>query len=242
MSLLSLQNVSLCYDKKPVLEDISFSIEKGENMLIVGSNGAGKTTLLKVLSGLLAPCNGAIVVNGDVVTKETTRTLQKKIAYIPQDLGLIENYTVLQNILLGAVHTLSWWQTLLNAFPICHQSKAEKLITDLSLTELATTKIKHLSGGQKKKVAIARALMLNPEIILTDEMTSDLDHNAAQEVISYFEALQKNHTCSVILVEHHVGHVLGFVDHLITLANHRVAHTVSKEDIPTFLEQYFLPA
>lgn len=242
MSLLALQNVSLCYDKSPVLQDISFSLEKGENMLIVGSNGAGKTTLLKVLSGLLAPCNGKILVNGTIITKENTPTLQKNIAYIPQDLGLIESYTVLQNILLGAVHTLSWWQTLFNQFPAHHVSKAEQLIADLSLAELATTKIKYLSGGQKKKVAIARALMLNPEIILTDEMTSDLDHKAAQEVISYFEALQRSNACSVILVEHHVGHVLGFVDHLITLANHRVEHTIARKDIPTFLEHYFLAA
>ena len=195
MAILSLQNISFSYDKTPVLKDISYDFEKGKLYCIVGKSGAGKTTLLSLLSGLTTPSSGTILYDDKDVAKIDKYIFRSKyIGVVFQSYNLITKYTALENVILAM--DVAGYKT------DNKKQKALELLKSVGLDEdEADRRILKLSGGQQQRVAIARALSYDPDIILADEPTGNLDRETQSEIMAIFRSLAKQGKC-VILVSH----------------------------------------
>ena len=195
MAILSLQNISFSYDKTPVLRDISYDFEKGKIYCIIGKSGAGKTTLLSLLSGLAKPSSGDIIYNDKSISRIDKYTFRSKyIGVVFQSFNLITKYTALENVILSMD---------VSGFKIKDKKKkALELLDSVGLDEdEANRRVLKLSGGQQQRVAIARALSYDPDIILADEPTGNLDRDTQKEIMDIFRELANNGKC-VILVSH----------------------------------------
>lgn len=195
MALLSLQNISFSYDKTPVLRDISYDFEKGKMYCIIGKSGAGKTTLLSLLSGLAKPTAGDIIYDGKSIAKIDKYTFRSRyIGVVFQSFNLITKYTALENVVLS--------MDVSGAKSKDKKQKALVLLDSVGLDEdEANRRVLKLSGGQQQRVAIARALSYDPDIILADEPTGNLDRDTQKEIMDIFRELANQGKC-VILVSH----------------------------------------
>ena len=195
MSILSLQNISFAYDKTPVLKDISYEFEKGKMYCIIGKSGAGKTTLLSLLSGLAKPTAGEIFYDGKSIAKIDKYTFRSRyIGVVFQSFNLITKYTALENVVLS--------MDVSGAKIKDKKQKALELLDSVGLDEdEACRRVLKLSGGQQQRVAIARALSYDPDIILADEPTGNLDRDTQKEIMDIFRELANQGKC-VILVSH----------------------------------------
>lgn len=195
MSILSLNNISFAYNKTPVLHNLSYDFEKGKMYCIVGKSGAGKTTLLSLLSGLAVPNSGSILYNGNDIKKINKYKFRSKyIGVIFQSFNLITKFTALENVMLS--------MDIAGMKDKQKKEKALELLKSVGLNdEEANRRILKLSGGQQQRVAIARALSYNPEIILADEPTGNLDGDTQNEIMEIFRSLAEQGKC-VILVSH----------------------------------------
>ena len=195
MSILSLQNIRFSYDRTPVLKDISYEFEKGKMYCIIGKSGAGKTTLLSLLSGLAIPSSGDIVYDGKSISKIDKYTFRSKyIGVVFQSFNLITKYTALENVILS--------MDVANYKTQNKRERALELLDSVGLdVDEANRIVLKLSGGQQQRVAIARALSYNPDIILADEPTGNLDRDTQKEIMDIFRELANQGKC-VILVSH----------------------------------------
>ena len=195
MSVLSLQNICFSYGKTPVLKDVSYEFEKGKMYCIIGKSGAGKTTLLSLLSGLSAPSSGEIFYEDKSIAKIDKYTFRSKfIGVVFQSFNLITKYTALENVILSM--DVAGYKTKNK------KARAMELLDSVGLEEEETKRrVLKLSGGQQQRVAIARALSYNPDIILADEPTGNLDRDTQKEIMDIFRGLADQGKC-VILVSH----------------------------------------
>ena len=195
MSVLSLQNISFSYGRTPVLKDISYEFEKGKMYCIIGKSGAGKTTLLSLLSGLAAPNSGEIIYDGKSIAKIDKYTFRSKfIGVVFQSFNLITKYTALENVILSM--DVAGYKSK------NRKARALELLNSVGLDEdEANRRVLKLSGGQQQRVAIARALSYDPDIILADEPTGNLDRDTQKEIMDIFRELANQGKC-VILVSH----------------------------------------
>ena len=195
MSILSLQNISFAYDKTPVLQNISYEFEKGKMYCIIGKSGAGKTTLLSLLSGLAKPTGGEIFYDDKNVSKiDKYKFRSKYIGVVFQSFNLLTKYTALENVVLSM--DVAGYKTK------SKKQRAIELLQSVGLDEdEANRRVLKLSGGQQQRVAIARALSYDPDIILADEPTGNLDTETQNEIMNIFRELTNQGKC-VILVSH----------------------------------------
>ena len=195
MALLSLQNISFSYDRTPVLKDISYDFEKGKMYCIIGKSGAGKTTLLSLLSGLATPGEGDILYDGKSIAKIDKYTFRSRyIGVVFQSFNLITKYTALENVVLS--------MDVSGCKIKDKKQKALELLDSVGLDEdEANRRVLKLSGGQQQRVAIARALSYDPDIILADEPTGNLDQDTQKEIMNIFRELTNQGQC-VMLVSH----------------------------------------
>ncbi|MDG3061586.1 amino acid ABC transporter ATP-binding protein [Lacticaseibacillus casei] len=180
--MLELKNINKSFNGRPVLKNVTVTIEDGKTLAIVGPSGAGKTTLLRIISGLEQADSGTMIWNGEPTTAQAMRK-QGIIGVVFQNFELFPNLSVMRNITLAP--------TLQGVDQQQADATAKKLLDQLALSDQAQAYPYSLSGGQKQRVAIARALALNPQILLYDEPTSALDpllrENVA-EMVNQFKA------------------------------------------------------
>ena len=195
MSVLSLNNISFSYGSTPVLQDLSLEFEKGKMYCIVGKSGAGKTTLLSILSGLAAPKSGSIYYDGkDIKNIDKYKFRSKFIGVIFQSYNLLTKFTALENVMLS--------MDIAGVKGVKKRERAQQLLFSVGLDEdECDRRILKLSGGQQQRVAIARALSYDPDIILADEPTGNLDSDTQREIMDIFRKLACKGKC-VILVSH----------------------------------------
>ena len=185
-------NISKVYPNGiKALEDVTFSVEKGESYSIIGPSGCGKTTLLFIFSGILKPTTGKVLIDGNEINNPP-----KNIALILQDFGLFPWKTVYENVCLGLK---------IRGIEKNRQKKiVEKLLKDMGLYEFKNSYPKELSGGMQQRVAIARALALNPEIMLMDEPFSSLDALTREKLQNFLLELQNKDNITTVLVTHNI--------------------------------------
>ncbi len=189
------------YNGEIVLADLSFTVSYGETVALVGRSGCGKSTILKTLAGIVPPLAGdASVLSRTVPDLPPPGTL----GYIPQGLGLVSHESVLTNVLHGRLADLGRVRSLLGRFPEDVKNEALAAIDRVGLSGKEDIRVKELSGGQKRRVAIARAIVQEPDVLLADEMLSELDHETATSIVRCLERLQQKSGMAVIVVEHNM--------------------------------------
>lgn len=219
MALLEVKNIKKSFDKTLVLDDISFDLEKGEVVSIIGASGSGKTTLLRCLCFLETPNFGTITVNGELLfdgsqqnkfTEEQIRKKRQHFGLVFQSFNLFPQYTALGNVTLAP--TLMAKTTGKTTAEI--KSEGEALLAKMGLSDRADHYPHQLSGGQQQRVAIARALALHPDILCFDEPTSALDPELTGEVLKVIRELADNHT-TMIIVTHEMTFARDVSDRII---------------------------
>jgi phosphonate transport system ATP-binding protein len=219
-TIVQMNDISASYDSKNyVLKDIRMSVDRGSNYAIVGQSGSGKSTLLRLINGMMNPSKGKIMV--DYQTPSTSdkkfKSLMHKIGYIPQNLGLIKNSTVLENILIGALPRVGGFNSFFKRFSDLEIDNAKKILKQVGLQDKENRKIYMLSGGEKRRVAIARALVQKPEIILADEIVSELDHVTAREIMDVLAEAQATMNLTAIMVHHDLQLALEYADRVAVI-------------------------
>jgi phosphonate transport system ATP-binding protein len=208
------RGLSVGYNGDPVLENLSFTVEEGSTLALVGRSGCGKTTLLKTLAGILDPLDGEAIVLG---TRLPRSPPGGELGYIPQSLGLVTHGTVLRNVLHGTLPDLGWMRSLLGRFPPHTKQEARTAIERVGLADKERSRVEELSGGQRRRVAIARALVQEPRLLLADEILSELDEETAQSIVDCIRALQADTGMTVVIVEHNLTVARDIADRLLRL-------------------------
>jgi len=210
--LIHMNDVWASYDGKNYsLKEITLSIERGTNYAIVGQSGSGKSTLLKLINGMMNPSKGQIKVDYQTpnMNKKQFRREMSKIGYIPQSLGLVKNISVLENVLIGALPRIGTLNSLLKNFPEHEIEEAKKIIKLVGLNGKENRKTYMLSGGEKRSVAIARALMQKPILLLADE--------TAREIMDLVADAQKRLNLTAVMVHHDMQLALEYANRVAVI-------------------------
>ena len=196
--MIELQNIYKSYNQVCVLDDINFKVKKNEIIAIEGSSGAGKTTLLKIIGKIEKPDAGNIMFKEKNITKIDSKNLQKfrnnNIGFVFQFHHLMPEFTALENISMPAL--------LSKRDKIETQKKALELMNFLKIEKKQNSYPDFMSGGEKQRVAIARALINNPDLILADEPSGNLDTKQSKEIYNLFNSLRKEFDQTFIIVTH----------------------------------------
>ena len=220
MAILEVKNIKKSFGKTEVLKGISFSLEKGEVLSIIGSSGSGKTTLLRCLNFLETPDSGVISVEGKtlyddksnhLLSDEEIRENRLHFGLVFQSFNLFPQYSVLNNITLAPT-------LLKKGTPDEIDKKAKELIDRVGLSDKADNYPCELSGGQQQRVAIARALALSPDILCFDEPTSALDPELTGEVLRVIKSLKETDS-TMIVVTHEMEFAKNVSDKVIFMAD-----------------------
>jgi phosphonate transport system ATP-binding protein len=220
--IIQMNDVWTSYDSKNyTLKAINLSIERGTNYAVVGKSGSGKSTLLKLMNGMMNPSKGIVKVDYQTpdMNNKKFKIMMHKIGYIPQSLGLIKNITVLENVLVGALPRLGKIQSFFKMFPEEELEEARKILKLVGLSDKEERKAYMLSGGEKRRVAIARAFMQKPTILLADEIVSELDHVTAREIMNLIADAQKRMNLTAIMVHHDMQLALEYANRVAVIKN-----------------------
>lgn len=216
-NILQVEHLSKSYEKgKKVLQDISFSVKKGEVVVIVGPSGCGKSTFLRCLNMLEPIDEGNILLNGTAINRKDKQvsSIREKIGMVFQSYDLFPHMTVRKNVLLAPRLVQKRNRKEIEA-------QAEMLLKRIGLWEKKDEYPRQLSGGQKQRVAIVRALMMNPEVLLLDEITASLDPEMVREVLQVvLELAQEGRT--MIIVTHEMEFAKAVADRVIFMDKGRI--------------------
>tara|TARA_B100001063_G_scaffold88062_1_gene81904 strand:- start:1456 stop:2232 length:777 start_codon:yes stop_codon:yes gene_type:complete len=215
-SILKLDKISLKFGRKIILDNLSLSLNNGQILGLLGPNGVGKTTLFNIITGLISPDFGSIIINSDKVNSYPIyeRTLKYKLGFVPQHGGFFHDLTVYQNLKAIAEITISDLSY--------RNEKVNSLISKFELDPIRDIKADFLSGGQKKKLVIAISLISNPKILLLDEPFAALDVMTIKTLQEIIVNLQSSENISVILCDHQARDLLACVDNAAIIHNGKV--------------------
>lgn len=225
---LDIRKLSFQYEnKQQVLQDITFTLEQGELLGILGTNGTGKTTLLKCLNYLLKPRSGEVLYDGISISCMHRRQVAKIIAYVPQYNGSVFDSTVIDTILTGRVPY--------SPFRFTEEDKriAFQVLRKMKLESFAFRHIQQMSGGERQRVFIARALAQRPQVLLLDEPTSSLDPYNQLFILQIVQQIVKENGLSSVLTIHDLNLAAMFCDKLLLLDRGRVFAYGSPQEVLT---------
>lgn len=220
-SLITVENVSHTYPNGyQALKNISFSVDSGEFLVIIGLSGSGKSTLLRVLNRLIEPTSGKVVFNGTDVTRVTGTELRRhraQIGMIFQHFNLIDRHSVINNVLYGSLGRTSTAKSITGNFGADDIKLATECLARVGISDKAGNRADALSGGQQQRVAIARALMQRPTMLLADEPVASLDPATSHSVMNHLEQINKEQNTTVICNLHFLSLVRRYATRVIAL-------------------------
>jgi phosphonate transport system ATP-binding protein len=241
--MLEIKNLTKIYDDGTVaLRDVSFKVEDGEFLIIIGLSGSGKSTLLRCINRLIEPTEGQIIWEGaDIAQAEATelRHIRRQIGMIFQQFNLVKRSTVLTNVLGGRLGYVSPWPSLLHRFPKQDRDMAMQALERVGITEQAHKRADELSGGQQQRVGIARALMQEPRIILADEPVASLDPVLAHSILEHLEQLNQEDDITILCSLHYLDLVQRYATRVIGLRDGRIVYRGTREDIRRMSDEEF---
>ena len=207
MALLEVTNIKKIYstrfggNKVQALSNVTFSVEEGEFVAIMGESGSGKTTLLNILASLDRPTSGEVLLEGKNIVhlteKEISAFRRKNLGFVFQDFNLLDTFSLRDNIYLPLVLTGEDYREM--------EQKIRPIAQALKITEILDKFPYEVSGGQKQRAAVARALITNPKLILADEPTGALDYNTGKQVLQILQDMSRNQGATVIIVTHNAA-------------------------------------
>jgi urea transport system ATP-binding protein len=229
--LLSMDKVTSYYGKTPILKDFSFGLDEGKCLCVLGRNGVGKTTLMRTIMGLTDRSVGDIVINGQNINgSQTYQRAKLGIGYVPQGRGILSEFTVRENIMLGTFARPDGNpdipEVCLRLFPYLKANLDRRAGL--------------LSGGQKQQLAIARALAVDPKVLLLDEPTEGIQPNIVHEIGDTLRTLNKEFGITLLLTEQHIKVARRLGDAFLMVDNGRVVATGAIENLDTALIQKHL--
>ena len=223
--VLELEKISMFYNKRQIINNLSLKINRQEVLGMLGPNGVGKSTIFHIITGLKDPSYGRVLINGFDCTKLPIyeRATRFKLGYVPQYGGFIQDLSLIENLkLVAEIHIKE---------KDLRQAKIEKLISQFEFESILKLKGKHLSGGQKKKLVISMALINDPNILLLDEPFAALDIltiKMLQEIIVNLQSLEK---ITVVVCDHQARDLLSCVDRALVLSNGKIIASGSPNEI-----------
>jgi iron complex transport system ATP-binding protein len=233
---LSVEDLTFFYRNREVLNEIAFSIGRCEIVAILGPNGVGKTTLLKCLNRILQPRDGVVYLDGQDIFRLEGREIARNIGYVPQRIET-GRLTAFDAVLLGRKPHIGWDLTEKDLMMV------DAVFRRLAMDHLRLAYIDEMSGGELQKVAIARALVQEPKILLLDEPTSNLDLKNQVAILSTIARIVREHGISAVMTMHDLNHAIRYADRFIFLKNGRIYEHGGPETITprTIEEVYGLP-
>ena len=214
--IIRLENISLSFKNRNILDNISFNLNQGQILGLLGPNGVGKSTIFNIITGLLKPNHGSIIIGGENVINYpiASRSKKFKIGYVPQYGGYFHDLTLLDNLkAIGEIQVADLKK---------RNSKIETIISQFELDSVTNTPAKFLSGGQRKKLVIALALLSNPKVLLLDEPFAALDVLTIRMLKELIVNLQTQTNLSVCICDHQARDLLSCVDVAIILSNCKI--------------------
>ncbi|MFQ6118866.1 MAG: ATP-binding cassette domain-containing protein [Methanosarcinales archaeon] len=216
MHIIETRNLTYVYHgKTKALDNINFKVERGERVVLLGANGAGKSTLFKHFNGILKPTSGQVLIKGEPITKKNILEVRKTVGLVFQDPDdQIFSPTVKQDIAFGPMNLGLPKETI--------EHRVETALKLVGLEGLEDRVPHHLSGGQKKRVAIAGILAMEPQVMVLDEPTAGLDPDGIEKIIELINNLNKKYGITIILSTHEVDIVPEFADRVCVMAQGKI--------------------
>ncbi len=199
---LNLQNLTGGYADTPIVKNVNLSLHTGEWLSLVGANGSGKSTLLKLLSRILTPQQGTVLLDGKAIHTQPPLQVAQKLALLPQQQTIPTGLTVRQLVSLGRTPHQPWWQWELDA---ASREKVELAIQKTRLAEFADRAVEELSGGERQRAFLALALAQEPKVLLLDEPTTYLDINYQLQLLELLKELNQQQELTIITVLHELN-------------------------------------
>ena len=210
---LCVENLCFSYQSRPVLADVMLNIEPGQVVGLVGPNGAGKTTLIKCIDRILRPSHGQVLVGNEDVERISPKDLARQIGYVPQSVSSHFPFSVYETVLLGRRPHIERRVGEKDHEAVC------RILQTLCITEMAHRSLTGLSGGERQKVIIARALAQEAPIMLLDEPTSNLDLRHQLEVMDLLRSLASSEGISMIMAIHDLNLAARYCHQLVFMKN-----------------------
>ena len=237
--VLEMENISKEFPGVKALDNVQLKLKPGTVHALMGENGAGKSTLMRCLNGLEGVNAGNIKFYDIDITKlkeKEKNSIKKQMAYVFQDLNIIDNMYVIENVLIPFLNRKNFIQVLFNQFSKQEYERALYCLEKVGISKLAYTKAKYLSGGEKQRVAIARSLAPNVELILADEPISSLDEKNSTQIMEIFKRINIKKNKTIILNLHNVEIAKKFSDKILALKNgeiffYKKSTEVNEDDI-----------
>jgi len=227
--MITINNITVSYTKKQVLHGVSLDISDGEFTFIIGPNGSGKSTLLKSINHIKAIDSGEICVNGQNITGWDEKALARQIAFIPQEFHLQFDYTVFEFLLMARYP----WLDFLGRYGERDYAIVEQYLEQLDLVSFRHRFYNSLSGGEKQRVLIARALVQDTSVLLMDESLSSLDINHQIEILRYLQGVNGEMQKTIVLVSHNLNLSAEFAKRLVVLKGGLILATGDVEQVYT---------
>lgn len=211
--MIEVSKLAFAYGKNEVLRDISFCVEQGECVGILGNNGAGKSTLITCINRIRHPKSGQVLIDGQNIQKLRRNAMARKVAYVAQK-NEMTNATVFDCVLLGRTPYIKW------AIGREDLDLCEDIIEQLGISNLKLRNVDQLSGGEMQKVMLARALVQQPELLLLDEPTSNLDPKNQYEMMALVQKIAREKHIAVLIVIHDLNLALRYCDKFYFIKDH----------------------
>ena len=221
--MLRIEHLTKVYPNGTVaLKDVSFEVEDGEFLVVIGLSGSGKSTLLRCINRLIEPTSGSIFWNDQDITKaspDALRKIRRHFGMVFQQFNLVKRSSVLTNVLSGRLGYANPALALIGIWPKEDRDRAIAALERVGISEKANSRADALSGGQQQRVGIARALMQEPDLILADEPVASLDPVLAHTILQYLELLNKSDGATVICSLHFLDLVHRYATRVVGLKN-----------------------
>jgi phosphonate transport system ATP-binding protein len=241
--MLEVRNLAKVYaDGTVALRGVSFTVEPGEFLVIIGLSGSGKSTLLRCINRLIDPTEGTILWDGVDVTAargEDLRRIRRQIGMVFQQFNLVKRSSVLSNVLAGRLGYVRTMPSMVHRFSPADRELAMRALARVGIGAQANKRARELSGGQQQRVGIARALMQQPRMILADEPVASLDPVLAHSILGHLEDLNREDRITVLCSLHYLDLVQRYAHRVIGLRDGRVVWRGTGEDIRRMTDAEF---
>ncbi|RFU61998.1 phosphonate ABC transporter ATP-binding protein [Peribacillus glennii] len=232
MHIVEINNLSKQFGRKIAISSLSFDIKKGETVALIGPSGAGKSTLLNILAGSIPPDTGIYLLDGKPIQQyKNRRELANKIGVIRQQFDLVPALPAIHNVLAGRLGEWGFFKSMLSLFVPQDKQAAANALQRVGLLDKMHDQTSRMSGGEQQRVAMARLLVQNPEVILADEPVASLDPARAEDILEMLTKLVAEEKQTLVMSLHSVEYAKKYFSRIVALRDGEIFFDLPTEDI-----------